>query len=294
MKIRVGSRDSRLAVIQSKMVIEYIKKTVPDAEVELVTMKTTGDRILDRALENVGGKGLFVKELDRALLEKRTELSVHSLKDLPMQVPEELPVLGFSRREDPRDVLVLPEGASEWDMTRPVGCSGRRRIVQLKAQFPQVETALIRGNVQTRLRKLDEGQYGAIVLADAGLKRLGLESRISRYFTTEEMIPAAGQGILAVQGRIGPDYSYLNGFFDPAASACARAERAFVTELDGGCSSPIAAHAVIADRTMTLTGLYCEEGMDFITGSCSGCPEDAAEMGRELARKLKEEKRHGR
>ena len=289
MEIRIGSRESKLAVIQSNMVLEYIKSSVPQADVSLVTMKTTGDIILDRSLESVGGKGLFVKELDRALIENRTDLSVHSLKDMPMQVPEQLPVIGYSKREDPRDVLVLPEGCSCWDMSKPVGCSGKRRIVQLKAMYPDIKISLIRGNVQTRLRKLDSGEYGAIILAAAGLKRLGLEGRISRYFSCEEMIPAAGQGILAVQGRKNMDYSYLNGFFHEESSKCAIAERAFVEKLDGGCTSPIAAHAVIENEIMTLTGLYCEENsFDFVTGKISGSPDDAVRLGCELAEKLKE------
>ena len=286
-QIRIGSRDSRLAVVQTEMVYDFIRKSVPDAEVSIVTMKTTGDIILDRPLEQVGGKGLFVKELDRALMDHRTELSVHSLKDMPMEVPDELPLIGFSRREDPRDVLILPEGATEWDRSKPLGCSGKRRIVQVKQLFPDVETRIIRGNVQTRLRKLDEGQYGAIILAAAGLKRLGLEHRISRYFSTEEMMPAAGQGILAVQGRAELDYSYLNGFFDRDATVCATAERAFVRALNGGCSSPIAAFAQVLDGTLVLRGLYCEEdSFDYVTGRLEGCPADAERLGIALAEKL--------
>ena len=152
--IRIGSRESRLAVVQTRLVADYIQEALPEAEVRLVTMKTTGDRILDRPLEAVGGKGLFVKELDRALLEGRTELSVHSLKDLPMDLPAELPILGYSRREDPRDVLVLPAGSDQWDRSKPLGCSSKRRILQLQRLYPEVRASLIRGNVQTRLRKL--------------------------------------------------------------------------------------------------------------------------------------------
>ena len=180
--ICIGSRESRLAVIQTRQVADYIRRTMPEADVRLLTMKTTGDRILDRSLEAVGGKGLFVKELDRALLEGRTELSVHSLKDLPMETPQALPILGYSRREDPRDALILPAGTTQWDQSRPLGCSSRRRILQLKRLYPQVQTALVRGNVLTRLQKLDRGEYGALILAAAGLKRLGLEDRISRYW----------------------------------------------------------------------------------------------------------------
>lgn len=244
-KICIGSRESRLAVIQSEMVMEYLKKACPDREISLLTMKTTGDKILDRTLDKIGGKGLFVKELDRALLEKRSDLSVHSLKDMPMETPEELPIVAFSRREDPRDVLVLPEGKDAIDFSKPLGCSSQRRILQLKELFPQAEYKSIRGNVITRLRKLDEGEYGGLILAAAGLKRLGLSHRISRYFEPEEMIPAAGQGILAVQGRAGEDYSYLEGFADQEGTWAALSERAFVRYLDGGCSSPVAAHARI-------------------------------------------------
>mgnify|MGYP003221543530 FL=1 len=200
-KVIIGSRESRLAVIQSEMVRDYILSYNKDCEVELLTMKTTGDKILDRTLDKVGGKGLFVKELDKALLEKKSQLSVHSLKDMPMEVPEELPLLAFSKREDPRDVLVLPEGIKELDESKPIGCSSLRRTLQLKELYPNMEFKSVRGNVQTRLKKLDEGQYSALVLAAAGLKRLKLENRISRYFEPEEVLPAAGQGILAVQGR---------------------------------------------------------------------------------------------
>ena len=200
-KVIIGSRESRLAVIQSEMVRDYILSYNKDCEVELLTMKTTGDKILDRTLDKVGGKGLFVKELDKALLEKKSQLSVHSLKDMPMEVPEELPLLAFSKREDPRDVLVLPEGIKELDESKPIGCSSLRRTLQLKELYPNMEFKSVRGNVQTRLKKLDEGQYSALVLAAAGLKRLKLENRISRYFEPEEVLPAAGQGILAIQGR---------------------------------------------------------------------------------------------
>lgn len=289
-KIFIGSRESRLAVLQTRLVADYIHGALPEADVEIVTMKTTGDRILDRALENVGGKGLFVKELDRALLDGRTDLSVHSLKDLPMDTPEALPLVGFSRREDPRDVLVLPAGCRSWDRSRPLGCSSRRRIVQLQRLYPGLPVALIRGNVQTRLRKLDEGRYGATVLAAAGLKRLGLEDRISRYFTPEEMVPAAGQGILAIQGRAGQDYGYLDGFLDPEATACALAERAFVRALNGGCSSPIAAYAQMRDGRLTLTGMFCrEDGSDYWRGSLEGPAAEAEGLGHALARKWRTE-----
>jgi len=190
--VRIGTRESILAVIQSEMVGQYL--TEKGIEYELVTMKTTGDKILNKTLDKIGGKGLFVKELDHALIEERSDISVHSLKDLPMEVPEELPVIAFSKREDPRDVLVLPEGAEEIDFSKPIGSSSFRRRIQIEKLYPQARVESVRGNVQTRLRKLDEGQYGALVLAAAGLIRLGLEDRIYKYFEPSEILPAAGQG----------------------------------------------------------------------------------------------------
>ncbi len=288
-KIRIGSRESKLAVIQSEMVKKYIESVRPDAEVSLVTMKTTGDIILDRTLDKVGGKGLFVKELDKALMEDRSDLSVHSLKDMPMEVPEELPLIAYSKREDPRDVLVLPKGVEEMDSTKPIGCSSLRRILQLKEMYPNAEFKSVRGNVLTRLRKLDEGEYSALILAAAGLKRLGLEERISRYFAPEEVIPSAGQGILAVQGRKGKDYSYLENYKDADSTVCALAERAFVRYLDGGCSSPVAAHARVKDGKLHLLGLYYSEQLKtYNKGEATGALEDAEEMGIALAKELKE------
>lgn len=289
-KICVGSRESRLAVIQSQMVIDYIREHHPQTETELLTMKTTGDMILDRTLDQVGGKGLFVRELDRALLEGRSDLSVHSLKDMPMEVPEELPLIAFSKREDPRDVLVLPKGADSWDRSRPVGCSSLRRMLQLAQLYPEVTFQTVRGNVLTRLRKLDEGEYGALILAAAGLKRLGLEQRISRYFEPEEMIPAAGQGILAIQGRKNEDYSCLEGFGDREAACAAKAERAFVTELNGGCSSPVAAYAIVEGERIHLLGLYYnDKTKGWLKGSGEAALDEAEKLGKGLAQQLREE-----
>lgn len=287
MKIRIGSRDSRLAVIQSEMVIDSIRAYDPTAEVELVTMKTTGDLILDRPLSQIGGKGLFVKELDKALLEGRVDFTVHSSKDLPMDIPPELPLVAFSHRADPRDALVLPQGVDTLDPTRPIGCASLRRTLQLRKLFPHHQVAPVRGNVQTRLAKLDRGEYSALVLACAGLDRLGLENRISRRFPVEEMLPAAGQGILAVQSRADVDTSCLSLFHDPVAAVCLTAERAFVGALEGGCSSPVAAHATVDGDTVTLTGFYVDhEGESYIETSCAACA-NARELGAELAVRMR-------
>ena len=288
MKIKIGSRESALAVIQSRMVMDAIARTVPDAELELVTMKTTGDRILDKTLDQIGGKGLFVKELDQALRDGRADFTVHSLKDMPMEVPEDLPLAAFSKRADPRDALVLPEGVTELDPSKPIGCSSRRRQLQMKELFPNMDIRPVRGNVQTRLKKLRDGEFSALVLAAAGLKRLGLEGRISRYFEPEEMLPAAGQGILAVQTRQGVDTACLAAVHDPDAACCALAERAFVRALDGGCSSPVAAYAVVEGERLTLTGLYVSADETVVRrGVKTGEKSQAQALGIALAEALK-------
>jgi hydroxymethylbilane synthase len=289
-KIRIGSRESELAIRQSQILIDCIKKHHSDIELELITMKTTGDIILDKSLDKIGGKGLFVKELDIALIEGRSDLSVHSLKDMPMATPEELPIVAFSKREDPRDALVLPPGCEEINTELPIGCSSLRRMLQMKKIYPDVKYKGIRGNVLTRLEKLDRGEYGALVLAVAGLKRLGLEHRISRIFSTEEILPAAGQGILAVQGRAGEDCEFLRQFHDEEAACAALCERAFVATLDGGCSSPVAAYAKVQGEMIIVTGLYYDAlSGAYITGSLTGKKEAAKQLGETLADKLRTE-----
>ena len=282
--IRVGSRASRLAVLQSEIVMRQIEEACPDVCTELVTMKTTGDRILDKTLDQIGGKGLFVKELDEALRAGEVDLTVHSLKDLPGVIPEDLPLAAFSRREDPRDVLVLPKGAAEIDMSLPVGTSSLRRSLQIKELIPGVTTAPVRGNVETRLRKLDEGQYSALVLAAAGLKRLGLEDRISRYFSPDEMIPAGCQGILGIQ--IGPetDRSIIEKISDHESACCSIAERAFVKAIGADCGSPDTAFARIKDGRMEIMGLRYDADKDLIIRDCiSGPVSEAEALGKELA-----------
>ncbi|MDO4270836.1 MAG: hydroxymethylbilane synthase [Eubacteriales bacterium] len=281
--IRVGSRDSRLAVAQAEFVCHALGGCT------LVTMKTTGDMVLDKTLDQVGGKGLFVKELDQALAEGRVDLTVHSLKDVPMEQPDGLPLLAFPKREDARDALVLPEGGA-WDKTKPIGCSSARRRVQLAALFPEIEVKPVRGNVQTRLSKLDGGAYGALVLAAAGLRRLGLESRISRYFSPDEMLPAAGQGILAVQGRADEWTEAVRLLDDADARDCARAERAFVKALDGGCFAPVAAYAEVDGETLRLRGLYASaDEKTVVRGELSGARAAAETLGQTLAVQLREQ-----
>jgi hydroxymethylbilane synthase len=287
-RIVVGSRESQLAVVQSMTVVEFLRSTHPEIHVELLTMKTTGDKILDRTLDKVGGKGLFVKELDIALRERRADVTVHSLKDMPMEVPEDLPILCCSRREDPRDALVLRAGVG-MKPNLVIGSSSLRRAIQLKTLFPYCEIRPVRGNLQTRLRKLDEGGFDALALAAAGLKRMGLERRISRYFSVDEIIPAAGQGIMAVQGRADFDRTLLEGYADAEAWCAATAERAFVRQLDGGCTSPVCAHAVPDGDGIRLKGLYYEESDgSWRKGSIEGPRGEAEQLGMRLAQMLRD------
>lgn len=285
--IRVGSRESKLAVIQAKLVIDIIKRHHPELEFELVTMKTSGDVILDRNLDEVGGKGLFVKELDIGLRRGQIDFAVHSLKDMPMVTPEDLPIISFTKRESPFDALVMPSGINALDLSKPFGCSSARRMLQLKQLYPGVTVKGIRGNVLLRLDKVDGGEYAATVLACAGLNRMGLHHRITRVFSGREMIPAAGQGILAVQGRAGEDYTYLSCVDDAESRSASLAERAFVRRLDGGCSSPIAAYAEISGHKALLSGLhYDEETGRHITGMMDMPVADAEKLGIALAEQL--------
>ena len=281
--IKVGSRDSKLAVVQAEEVCRAL------GDCELITMKTLGDMILDKTLDQVGGKGLFVKELDRALADRRVDLTVHSLKDVPMEQPEGLPLVAYTKREDARDALVLPQ-SGEWDKSKPIGCSSARRRVQLAALFPEIEVKPVRGNVLTRLDKLDRGEYGALVLAAAGLHRLGLENRITRYFLPDELIPAAGQAILAVQGREGELAEEVKKLDDADAHDCATAERSFVKTLGGGCFAPVAAYAETEGAYLHLRGLYVtEDERASARGAVTGLRIEAEALGRTLALQLRQQ-----
>lgn len=292
--IRFGSRKSALAVAQTRILMDAVAAAHPELEVELVTMTTTGDvnmKPFSEASDKFGIKGLFTQELEEALKSGEIDVAVHSLKDVPMYANEALPIVAYSARGDARDALVLPENVDEIDENLPLGCSSARRRIQLAKLFPQLRVEPVRGNVNTRLRKLDEGQFSALVLAAAGLQRVGLGERISRYFTTDEMIPAPGQGILACQGRAGESYEYLDAVRCEAAACCARAERGFSAELGGGCTAPVGAYAEIIDGELTLHGFYADEAEGiYREGRACGRPEDAEELARGLARRLREGK----
>ena len=286
--VRIGSRDSKLAVMQTELMIHAVTKYPPEIQFELVTMKTTGDIILNQTLDKIGGKGLFVKELDIALAEGRIDCCVHSLKDMPMEENPDFPITALPKRGDPRDVLVLPQMQHFENITAQIGSSSFRRQIQLKKLFPSCHCLPVRGNIITRLQKLDCGEFSSLVLAGAGLQRVGLSERISRYFSTDEMIPAAGQGILAVQSRKNEDVSFLSCIHNKESEYAALAERAFVRTLDGGCSSPIAAYAQIHGTELKLTGLYAKEHQwEYIIDSVIGNTDNAVQLGEQLAQTMK-------
>lgn len=286
MKIRIGSRESKLAVEQSNIVIRQLQKEHKNIDIELVTMKTTGDIILNKTLDKIGGKGLFIKELDRALIDNETDISVHSLKDMPMDIDEKLPIIAYLKRENPLDVLILPKGANSIDINKPIGTSSKRRSFQLEKIYKEHSFKPIRGNIQTRLEKLDSGEYSALVLAYAGIKRLNLEDRIFKVFSSDEIVPACGQGIIAIQGKKGQDYSYLEFLNDKNTEYEAKCERAFVRELNGGCSLPICAFATIKNNEILLKGFYADDS-NYIIKEKTGNIEDCEKIGIDLAKEFK-------
>ncbi len=280
-KIVIATRESQLALWQAEHVKARLMALHPGLEVELLGMTTQGDQILDSPLSRIGGKGLFVKELEVAMAEGRADLAVHSIKDVPMDLPEGFELAAISRREDPRDAFVsnkypsleaLPPGGR-------VGTSSLRRQAQLRARLPHLNIDTLRGNVNTRLRKLDEGQYDAILLAAAGLKRLGFENRITAVLEPEESLPAVGQGALGIEIRSGnPELAALLApLNDPETAACVLAERAMSRRLQGGCQAPIGGYAVVRDGRLFLRAFVADlEGIRFFRAVAEG-PMDAPE-----------------
>lgn len=292
--IRVGSRDSALAVAQAKLIISMIKAVYGELNIELVTMKTSGDlnmKPFADATDKFGIKGLFTKELEDALSDGRLDFAVHSLKDMPLLENEKLPIVALSTRGDARDALILPKTAGS-AVGKSVGCSSARRRLQLKELHPDWSILPVRGNVLTRLDKLDRDEYSALVLAAVGLQRIALEKRISRLFSVTEIIPAAGQGILACQGRAGEEYGYLDAVRSRASDICAEAERSFSFELGGGCTSPVASYAELRGGKVHLRGFYADEERGISRrGSIEGASSDAGKLGKELASLLTEGER---
>lgn len=297
--IVIATRESRLALWQAEHVQDLLRKRF-GLSVELLGMTTRGDQILDRALSKVGGKGLFVKELETALEEGRAHLAVHSLKDVPMDLPEGFELACVMEREDPRDAFVSPRFESLAALPRGarVGTSSLRRVVQLRARRPDLVIEPLRGNLDTRLRKLDEGQYDAIILAAAGLKRLGLAARIQGAFEVDEMLPCAGQGALGLEIRVeATDHlrAPLRQLVDAPTLLAVSAERAVSRTLGGSCSMPLAAHARLVDGQLELRaalGHPTDLDAPLLTARVVAAVSSVAEaerLGQGIARELQED-----
>jgi len=282
----IGSRGSQLALWQARWVQERLSARGFESRVEII--KTTGDKITDIPLGSFGGKGLFTKEIEEALLAGDVDLAVHSLKDLPTEMPKGLEIVAIPKREDPRDAIVgrklaeLREGAK-------VGTSSLRRSTQLQQLRPDLQIESVRGNVDTRLRKLDEGQYDAIVLAAAGLTRLGLGARIAERLTPEVMCPAVGQGALAIECRAdaGPASTACRPLDHAETRASVVAERSLLAALGGGCSTPIGAYAHVSTQRLTLVAVVLSpDGGQSVRETAEGSAADAERIGRELGARL--------
>ena len=294
----IGSRGSRLALWQAEWVRATIEALRPQMQAHIEIIKTSGDVMKDAPLAVIGGRGVFTKEIEEALLDGRIDLAVHSLKDLPTTLPQGLAIAAITEREDARDALVLPEGASIEEpsiMNLPegevVGTSSLRRLAQLKHLRSDLRVKDLRGNVDTRLRKLDAGEYGAVILAAAGLRRLGFAQRISAPLSTTEMLPAVGQGALAIETR--DDERALTDLLAPldhdATRAACTAERALLRALGGGCQLPIAGHAVVSGNHLRIEGLVAAPSGDaVIRDAQEGMASDAARVGEILAARLLE------
>ena len=289
--LRIATRQSPLALWQANFVKAELERYHPNLTVELVTMVTKGDVILDTPLAKIGGKGLFVKELELALLEERADIAVHSMKDVPMSFPEGLGLAVICEREDPRDAFVsnhyaslveLPEGAI-------VGTSSLRRQCQLMAAYPHLTVKSLRGNVGTRLSKLDNGEYDAIILASAGLIRLGMPERIKSFISVEDSLPAAGQGAVGIETRVNDTrvLNYLAKLNHNPTACCVMAERAMNTRLQGGCQVPIGGFATLNGEELELNALVGSlDGSTIIRASGKAHQRDAEQLGIRIAEQL--------
>jgi hydroxymethylbilane synthase len=289
--IRVGTRGSRLALAQTQSIVGAIRARHPDAAIEVEIIQTQGDRVLDRPLSAIGDAGLFIKEIENALLEERVDLAVHSMKDLPSRLTPGLALAATTERADPRDVLVSRNAASLETLPREgtVATGSLRRRSQLLALRPDLKVEDLRGNVPTRLEKFDRSSWDGILLAGAGLARLGLTSRIGSYIAVESMLPAAGQGALALETRasdreIAEAVSFLNHAGTERAVA---AERSFLARLEGGCKVPIAAFAEVSEEWLRLRGYVgAIDGTRYLRSEIAGDVSRAEALGVELAESM--------
>lgn len=288
--IKIGTRGSKLALWQANWVRSAIEQG-RQRDAELVIIRTKGDKIQDVPLAKVGGKGLFVKEIEEALLDGRIDLAVHSMKDMPAEIPDGLCIGAIPERENPRDVLITETGQRFEDLPQGacIGTSSLRRSAQLLCKRPDLRIVSLRGNLDTRLRKLETEDLDAIVLAAAGVIRLGLEDRITQYLDADIMLPAVGQGALCIETRENdPDIGPVARELDHPETRCVvLGERAFLNRLEGGCQVPIAAHGHIENNRFTLNGLVAElDGRTMIRETLSGSQENSEAIGVELAEKL--------
>lgn len=289
----IGSRGSKLALWQAEQARGRLQSLNPQLDVHIEIIKTTGD-VKNDPLSVIGGKGVFTKELEDALLDGRIDLAVHSLKDLPTILPDGLSISAICEREDARDALVLRSGAENGSLLHlphgaVVGTSSQRRLAQLKALRSDVVVRDLRGNVDTRIRKLDEGQYDAVILASAGLVRLGLQERISARIAIDEMLPAVGQGAIAIETNSDNQFAVqITSRLDHHETRLAcLAERAFLRGLGGGCQLPIAAHAILDGEVLKLDGLVAKpDGSEILRDSQSGSSDDPETLGSQLADQL--------
>ncbi|MGH8671001.1 MAG: hydroxymethylbilane synthase [Burkholderiales bacterium] len=289
--IVIATRESALALWQARHVQERLQALYPDLRLSILGITTRGDRNLDTPLANIGGKGLFVKELEIALSEGRADIAVHSMKDVPMRMPDGYAIAALCRRADPRDAVVSKRGASleELPAGSVVGTSSMRRASQLKSRFPGLEILPLRGNVQTRLGKLDAGQYAAIVLAVAGLERLGLGGRITSILSPEQSLPAIGQGALAIETLSARSElsELLTPMNDPETEACVTAERAYGRALGASCQVPLGGYAQIRDGVLTLRGFVASvDGVRMVSGEVRGKVSEPDALGKTLAQRL--------
>jgi len=289
--IRIATRKSPLAMWQAEHVAQALKDAHPGLTVEILGMSTQGDKILDTPLAKIGGKGLFVKELEQRMLSDDADIAVHSMKDVPVELPEGLHLAVIMQREDPRDAFVsnhhagfsvLPEGAR-------VGTSSLRRQCQLTDRRPDLEIIPLRGNVNTRLRKLDDGEYDAVILAAAGLLRLGFAERIREFMPTNDSLPAIGQGAIGIECRA--DDERVNALLAPLhhadTASCVMAERALNQRLEGGCQVPIGGHAELRGGELWLRGLVgTVDGSEVVRAEISGPAEKAESLGEAVAEEL--------
>jgi hydroxymethylbilane synthase len=295
-KIVIASRESRLAMWQAVHVRDRLASLNPDAEVVILGMTTKGDQILDRPLAEIGGKGLFIKELEVAMQEGRAHLAVHSMKDVPMVMPEGFDLAAISARENPRDAFVSNRYASleELPVGAVVGTSSLRREAILRAKYPQLLIKSLRGNLDTRLKKLDAGEYDAIILAAAGLIRLGLENRIKAVLTAEQSLPAPGQGALGIELLSGDEAmaQVVAPLNDPETAFCVRAERALSRALGGSCQVPLGGYAVMENGQLWLRGFVASvDGQQIVAAEVRGpvglTPDDDEALGLQLAAQLR-------